>query len=702
MALTAAAGAWLVLFASLVALRPSLDRLWGDEGTFVAMTASLIRDGDLLFSEADLERARARQPGPGVTVILQQTTLGITYSKPLLYPLLSAPLFALLGESGLVATNALWLALALVVAWKYLRTLGAPGDAFWTLATFVACSVLPAYLGWKMSDLLQAALALVGLILTVGVLRARDRAFGSPLAAITGGMLLGLAVSMRFTAAAVAAAAIVALLICSRWQRALAVGLAVLISLLSVSALSHQLTGTANPYKAQRSSFNDLTGYPAGADSEIALAQFHRRPATQSATWRPELDLRLSAYSTLYFLVGRHTGLLAYFPAALMLLVPILGRPHRAGLALLAGVLAVAGFYLIWMPHNYFGGSTFLGNRYFLGTFPALLIAIPYLPSRRLILITWVLGLVAWSSALHSVVEVRGHEANSQSHAHSGVFRWLPFESTAQRIDGLQDRFWGRDYIRFLDPFARPAPWSFRLDARRPATELLVVTEWSGESLLFVVSPDVSDTELEVRDWRERVILPLSSADGTTGGLVEVPTSPAWRRHAFWWQARRAYRSRALRLSLRGPADRPATAVVRYVGRAGELAAPAARLENRELPETAEAGSTENLRLQVQNTGRRPWAVETPLPLGLGLRLQRLPGGRPSVDQRTALPRTVRPGETLELVLPISWPEEPGDYLLTIELLREPVERLGEHGRFRLAQSTVSVGPPLTPDSPKP
>ena len=194
------------------------------------MTASLVRDGDLIFGDADLQHLLQHPDDPAPTVILQETRRGVTYSKPLLYPLISAPLFAVMGESGLVATNTLVLALALGVAWVYLRRLATASKAFWTLSTFVFASVVLVYLGWKMSDLALLSLTLVALVLALGGRRLQiDGAdvklpFGSHGAAVLGGLILGATVTMRFTTAALAAAVVIALLLDRRWRRGLLVG----------------------------------------------------------------------------------------------------------------------------------------------------------------------------------------------------------------------------------------------------------------------------------------------------------------------------------------------------------------------------------------------------------------------------------------------------------------------------------------------
>ena len=73
----------MVLCTTLFLLRPQGGSLRGDEGTFVAMAASLARDFDLAFSGADRAWAEHHQGG-AVALILERTGKGIAYSKPVL------------------------------------------------------------------------------------------------------------------------------------------------------------------------------------------------------------------------------------------------------------------------------------------------------------------------------------------------------------------------------------------------------------------------------------------------------------------------------------------------------------------------------------------------------------------------------------------------------------------------------------------
>ncbi len=679
-----------VILVWIATFRPPSAGLWGDEGTYVAMTESLVRDHDLLFGAIDREWATTGTHGVPVTVILQQTEMGISYSKPIVYPLLAAPLLSTMGEWGMVATNLLLLGLALVLAWHHLSRLGHPVDAIWMLASFAFCSALLPYIGWQMSDLAQAAITLSGLLWVLGPVQRRE-ARDSARSAVLGGVFLGLAVAMRYPAAALVAATMGALLLHRKLRRCALFAVAVVLTFLAVNGITKGLIGEANPYKAVRSSFNAQTGYPV-RDSDRSYERFTTGLATQSATWTPPALTRRTAYSTLYFFIGRHSGLIAYFPIALVLLVYCLRRPSRVGLMMLAGVGMISGFYLIWMPDNYFGGSTFIGNRYFLGAFPALLVALRRLPSPRFLAVAWIVAAISWTSALVSVASTREVDAGSQSHTRAGVFRLLPFESTAQKIDGLIDRFWDEDLVRFVDPFARVARWSFTLETGRPAAEIMLATDWPGDSMLFLVSSTDRTLRLEISDWSDSREFSFPQPPPEPPGLINFEPASAWRVHSFWWKGGdKPYQVRTIRLEAVSQSDEPATAIVRYIGRGRVLSPLSAKYLGPELPIEVAAGSSTRLQIRARNEGKRPWAPDALLPIQLGYRILE-PDTKNIVDHgRSKLSTKIRRRETLDQVLEIQWPEEAGEYQLVVELLRGPAARLGEAGRLPLVSSRVTA-----------
>lgn len=563
----------LVAHLALGVARESFRTVAGDEGTYLAMTESLVRDRDLRFDAADRARVEAAAEPGRRTLILQRDGLGIAYSKPIVYPLVAAPFLALGGVAGLLALNVLALAGAVAVAGRVLARWWGGRAAAWTLLAAVGASVVPSYLAYRMSDLLQVALVLAGLALCLARIRGGARpataareGSGAPWAAGLGGALLGLAATARYPNLLVLAVAGGCLVLARRPRAAMATLAGGVLAVALLSAATAGLTGTANPYRAERASFDPASGYPVAADSTEAAAGFGERLATQTLAARPAWEPGVSAWSAVYYLVGRHTGLLVYFPAAAILVAVALRRPDRLAWVLLAGVAAGIAFYVIWLPRNYFGGSTFVGDRYFLTLYPLLLFAPARAPGRRWLAWPALAALAVWGSATLSVARTGELDRSSQSHAYAGIFRLLPYESTARALDGWRDRYWEGTFWRFTDPWATAGEEGFELAPGGPRAETLVATRGSVAALRLAVRSAAPEVVLEVADWRRVSRLALDTSGPGGRAVVEVAVAPAWRRHAFWWAPGVPYEVRALRWRVAG--DAPAR--VRFLGVAPE------------------------------------------------------------------------------------------------------------------------------------
>jgi hypothetical protein len=681
----------LALFAAIRAQRAPMSELRGDEGTYVAMTASLAGDGDLLFTAEDALRVTAR--GGGAALILQRTGLGVAYSKPILYPLLAAPFHLVAGERGMILFHLAALAAAFTLLRALLARDAGAGAATATVLVAVAGSIVLPWAFWRMSESLVVALAAAGLALAL----AGERAGGRPAAGRAGrllaarfapeagGLLLGALVSLREPHAAVAAVPVLAALAGRRWARAGRLVLAIALAYLAVLGLTRALTGAAQSYKAVRTSFDATTGWPAGPGAEAALARFDDpdRRATSTLALTPVWKPRLTAYAALYFWIGRHAGVVVSFPVALVLLAALLRRPDRVALAALAGAGGLALFYLVWWPANFFGGETFVGNRYLLAAYPCLLVGLRRLPSGRALAAGAALAAGVGLSALASAAGAGGLDPTSQSHAHAGLFRLLPYESTASNIDGRRDRYWSGDFLRFVDPFAEVGPWSFTVDSRRPPAEVELGTVWAGDRTVWLAVADAPRATLVVSDWRRTRRYPLAEhPGGGAGGPILVAAAPAWRVHPFWWSEGAVAHARLLRFSVETPDGAPARARIRYLGRQGPPTDFARLVHAAALPAVGVAGESGRVALHLRNMSAWDWTTEAPLPVQLGWRLRPLAGGAAPNEGRSPLPGKVRSGDAFELELAVAWPQTPGRYRLEVDLVLEDVawfaDRIGE------------------------
>jgi hypothetical protein len=276
------------------------------------------------------------------------------------------------------------------------------------------------------------------------------------------------------------------------------------------------------------------------------------------------------------------------------------------------------------------------------------------------------------------------------------VFRWLPYESTASNIEGRRDRYWAGDFVRFVDPFADADATSFRLAAGAPAAELEIATARAGSPLRLLVTSDAPDATLVVADWLRRREIRLAPHGEGAGGPVDWRPSPAWRVHPFWWRAQPAYRTRLVRLRL-DSATAGATARVRYLGERGVPQRGFEReVERVELPESGIAGERAEIALRVVHRGEWPWSSQAALPVRLAASLVALDGGGVH-EFRGDLPGPVRPGERLATSLALTWPQRPGRYQLTVDLVLEDVVWFGDRLGEPLATGEVTVALPASP-----
>lgn len=684
--------AWLT-FAGVVLLlalggwyRQALGTYNGDEPTFLAMAASLAEDGDLAVAAADRRRLDSLFGDQHWLLILQRSDGGIHYSKPIAFPLAAAPFYRLLGPPGLIALNVLALGLALFVARCWLARMGSPAAASWALVSFAGAGVLLPYSGWMMSDALQIACALAGSVLALGAVRGEavaHRWLGGMGAALAGGVLLGVLVTMRYPNGLVIVAVIGALLATGSWRRALGVVTAAGAAFLLVSSLTAVATGSWNPYGAPRTAFGSLTELPADAADAVFADRFREHPATHHLNWRARFEPVTSAYAGLYFLVGRHTGLLVYFPAVLVLVPWALRRGDRVSWCLLAGFAGLALFYLLLYPRHYFGGGTFLGNRYIVTAMPLLLLALPRLPRPRAWIAAWAVALLAAGSAVASMSRPGVERADPQNHAYAGLFRLLPYESVAQSIgSGRRDRYWADDLVRFVDPFAERRATSFRLAAATTSpAELMIATSWEPRKLLLHVRSPQPRLVLEADARGPSRSLRLGPAPAGVAQVVELELPSPWRRHPFWWQRRPDYWVRLLRLRVRDPRGRPADAEITYLGSGTLLRIFQRQVRSVDVPAAGGAGGSLPVRIGLRNASPVQWPADGVAPVHLGWRLVAAADGA-TTGGRLPLPRSVQSGDTVEIRGDIPLPAAPGPHELRLDLrlgdVRWFAEELGE------------------------
>lgn len=544
----------LLLVATLVGAAAYDRRQWpsfvGDEATYLMQAESLAFDLDLAYERADFDRFVAHWGQKPDGLILQSRDGGksLTYGKPVFYSLAIAPFIRVSPTRGAAVANALLLALAAVLAARTLRQAIGDGAPLW-VAAFLFGSVAFAYVTWAHADLFLMSATAIGLALayegrqtqperlrqifadaTTESLRRyglRWALVGACLAVVGASRPFYLALFLPALFAVPARRRATGILAC------LGGGVAVALVAVLLSAAVH---GSFTSYGGERLGFYSYTGFPrVDLPGDDWAAQVARRG---TGSWvAPEkllpygFEPRLTAYNLLYFLAGRHVGVLPYFLPLLLGLAAY--RPSSGRWALLVAVaLAMAGFLFV-RPMNFYGGGGAIANRYFLPVYPAFW----FLAARaRSVLLPLAAAACAAPFLWPLWAAPRAYPL-----APEGGFRYvtpfarrlLPYETTQEQLKpaGQDDVVQSGIWIKMLTPGVRAEDQGSWLTAPPGTTAELLIGREKPLSTLEITFAAGGPSSIEVRGG----LLADITLEPTGFTSFEVELKSPTARHPMWW-----------------------------------------------------------------------------------------------------------------------------------------------------------------------
>lgn len=458
----------------------------GDEATYLMAAQSLAWDGDLRYEPADFARFLRQWGVPPDGLILQSTDGGrtLTYGKEAAYPAWVAPFLRLSPTRGAQVANALLLALAAVVAARALRRSLGPAAPLW-VAAWVFASVAFAYVFWVHSDLFLACLVALAYALAYGAgpeAGERGALMSNPARWALVGALLALPLLSRPLYAALLLPVALAAPASARRKALAGLGGGLLAVVLAAAAVNEATRGTWSGYGGERRSFYAYTGFPGEPGAAEWAGQVAELGDGTHSWIKPEtfqmgFDARQTGWSLVYYLAGRHVGVLPYFLP--LLLGALAFRPERGRWALPVAVLAAAAV-LFWIrPFNFWGGGGAIANRYFLPLYPALwfLAARPLRGARA-----WLAPVGAALLAAAFLVPLWRAPRAYPLTAEGGyrwvapaAARWLPYETTQSHLKpaGQEDFQHHGLWVKLLTPGLRGDGEALRLRAGRRGELLL-------------------------------------------------------------------------------------------------------------------------------------------------------------------------------------------------------------------------------------
>ncbi len=731
---------FLVLF-TLAVGKPGLPMTFkADEPAYYLMAQSLAHDQDLQCDLEDLGRLFDEYPYLATFNLILMTDDGwqtTFFGKPYIYSLVAAPLVGIFGANGMVALNMLLLMAMIWMGTTYLsRFNSVPLAALFSVGFFLLSTAF-AYVFWLHPEIFNMAGVMGCLYFALHpvdppeFVRGRFPVLRRTLArpgfrAALSAALMALAAYNKPMLAAVALGPLVSWALSRQWRSIVIFVATGLVIVALVSGLSVVLTGHPSAYLGV-----ERMGVPVFDPSQMPVQPVHRPPAaegqsTNSWYWLlriPDINTSELRLNLGYFLWGRHTGLLPYLPfAALSLLLFLLHRGKTlVRWSILLSLVAVAAFFLIWIPFNWHGGGGFVGNRYFVNVYPAFLFLVTAISPTWLMGVTYAVGGLLLGPILFTPLGAPVPEPTLQAHVRNPPLRRFPLELTFRRklpgytgtvvsglwIQGRRDVFKAKEDGLWIHGATPVELWvysseklegGFTLWVKSLARDNEVTLKFAGttQTVVFTAEPPTeSNQRVRFEPQRPDKVL-HDDLEGTIYAyrlLVETRTGfvpNAAKNAETKFPVNDFYLGTELQI----------------LGTDQNLARDLYRLEWGEslVPATAVAGQEFEILTRLKNSSGERWPSSGPTRVNLSYHWLGPDGETVFWEgQRTPLGSDLDSGGELEILQAITAPEAPGMYYLELDLVRERVAWFSERNDSNTLRSPLEILPaPATEDSPEP
>jgi len=454
-----------------------------DEATYYMMGHSFAQDGDLTYRREDLARVwKEFDSGPsGLFLKRGRDVLGgglmmkppfvwlrtqpdpdpnrLFFGKSFIYPLVASPFVKIFGTNGFLLLHAILLAGVGWCAYLFLHARAPAVPSLMLAGAFILASVVPVYFVWITPELFNFALVFFAFfcwlykeVCAVERMPRGMRWLGGARSDLAAAALIGIATFSKPTNAPLIAAVILLLSWNRRFGRAAMCVLVFAAFAGGLFAANIAVSGEWNYQGGERKTFNWEFPFqtPHATYESIDTKEMTRDEALMDVVFDRSAFFRNLSSNLRWYFVGRYSGLIAYFPAAVFALLAFLSGARRRPLwqwLVLGSAVAQILIFVITLPYTWFGGGGSVGNRYFMGAYGVFLFLMPPIASIAASIVPWVVGgFFIAKLVLNPFVS----SFRPGTYADSGPLRLLPVElSNINDLPIMTDRaervFWFGD-----------------------------------------------------------------------------------------------------------------------------------------------------------------------------------------------------------------------------------------------------------------
>lgn len=447
-------------FALTVDFKAASGGIYSDEATYYLMAYSLAVDRDLEYRQEDIARGfREFESGPSGIFLKRGTDVTgfrltgrppfvafpgvpdpdptrLYYGKSYVYPLAAAPFVWLAGTNGFLLLNAILLWAAFFAVYHFTSARSGPLVGVLWAGAFVFASVVPVYFVWTTPELFNwsvGTLAYFFWLYKVVSPTATGRATAwlrRPWTDALAAALIGLLTFSKVTNVLLIVPMAAWLLWRRDWRRAILVALVTGVVGAAAFGANVVSSGEWNYQGGDRATCYGR--YPLQRP-ELGLEVCGERARSESLAnviFDPEVFWSNLRANAAYFIVGRNSGLLAYFFPTLFAAAAMAITWRRTASwqwFVLGGIALQIAVFIITVPYTYFGGGGSVGNRYFMGVYGAVGFLLPAMATARWLVVPWIVGGLFVSKLVLTPFQT---SIRPGDHSMSGLYRWLPVELT--------------------------------------------------------------------------------------------------------------------------------------------------------------------------------------------------------------------------------------------------------------------------------
>lgn len=447
--------------------------LKGDEASYTAMALSAAYDGDLAFERKDLERFWAVYTcGPDGAFLKRGKQVRVKlvggwpfvrvmrwgdapldrlyFGKAFIYPVVAAPFVRLFGLRGMLVFHLLLLTAVAWLGYLFLCARSPKAVALTFTLAFLGASIVPVYAVWLTPEIFNLSVVFFAYFLWLYKQVAPPierpgrlaRFVRNPGSDVLAAVLLGLVAFSKPLYVPLAAPIVVWPLwgswrrgegagLLRRLGRAVALGVVFAAVAGGLFAINFAVTGDFNyqggnrrvfygtfPHQTPVATF-ETVGYPTATNQLDKTAVLDARDLAERY-----------ARNAVYFVIGRHAGLLPYFFPGLLALVWWWWRWREIRgwhLLMLLAVFGTVAATLAILPYTWSGGGGPPGNRYFMAVYPVLFFFLPPVRSLAVPLAAWVGGALFTAQLVLNPYWTARFPHQNLAH---GAVRLLPIELT--------------------------------------------------------------------------------------------------------------------------------------------------------------------------------------------------------------------------------------------------------------------------------